>query len=96
MRIYKKCPTPAAAREAWKYFIRKNDEEPKCIWKMPNNFKKNSLEVDGRAWGLWVADYEEWKDYYDPKKPQKLESRNIYEFLGKQTLLDSLTRIFRR
>ena len=65
------------------------------IWKLPNNFVERSIRgADNPFWGCWcatfVSDGAEWKDYYDPSKPEGDKARNVFEFIGRQGLVDKI------
>ena len=93
MKVYKSAPIAKKARTAWIYFVKKNGESPRKMWKMPNNFKYN-YSIEHGGWGLWIAQYItdglEWKDYYDPTTKEQRKVRNIFDFIGKQGFLSKL------
>lgn len=87
MKKYTRCPQRnVPAREVWKHFVRKNTEDPRAIWKMPQNFRKEPT-MDG-GWGMWIADYGTHYDYYDPTKPDTIKVTNLFAFLKVQTVLE--------
>ena len=90
MRIYRSCPTQKNAKDAWRYFVNKNKEEPRSMWKMPNNFKKE-FSVEAK-WGLWLAQYDGWLDYLNPKnkKDSAPVARNVFSFIKKQTIIEKI------
>ena len=94
-KIYKAPPKSKKAREVWKYFVRKNGEPPHTLKKVPNNFKKD-FSVEGGSWGMWIADYGSWADYYNPHSDEiNLKKENLFSFIKKQTILSKLTERLR-
>ena len=90
MKIYKKCPPKKneAAVKAWKHFVAKNDATPHAMYKRPNCFKKKSERSKATGWGLWLAHYDDYIDYWDPGKAGE-EFRNVYDFIAKQDILNN-------
>ena len=97
MRIYVSVPQPEAARNAWKHFSKKNGKAPLRLWKMPGCFRKaRTYKVEHGAWGLWVADYGEHKDYYDPTLGTAARvERNLFSFLKTQAILANLDKFIK-
>lgn len=91
MTIYTTCPMHPAAKRAWLHFKRKNAETPKAMWKLPNNFGRGK-DIELGGWSNWIADYGDWKDYWDPTQPDRSEVRNVFDFIKEQTLIDRLIR----
>lgn len=85
--IYRSCPTQKGANAAWKHFVKKNGKRPMSITKLPNNFR-SEYSVETGAWGLWVADYGDWKDHYNPIKSSRGDPvRNVFSFIRVQSVL---------
>jgi hypothetical protein len=79
---------PIRAKRAWAHFIRKNGEAPKAIWKMPNGFSSDEPSPERGAMGMWIADYDSWKDYWDPNKPAPVPVKNVMSFVGRQVFIE--------
>lgn len=95
MKRYSRCPTSGPAKQAWMVFFRRHGMAPYAVWKMPNNFverDQRSYEDGDRAWGYWVADFGDFKDYWDPSQPEALKARNVLEFIGRQGLASRLLK----
>ena len=88
MVVYKFCPMPERAKRAWTHFIRKNGEAPTAMWKMPNGFSTSDPSPERGGLGMWIADYETWKDYWDPNKPERAPVKNVMSFIGRQVFID--------
>lgn len=37
-----------------------------------------------------MADYESWRDYYNPQDRDPMKARNVFEFIGKQSLFSKV------
>jgi hypothetical protein len=94
--MYRSCPAKGPAKRAWGAFVRRHGEAPKAMWKLANCFVERKDRGRGNPyWGCWAAafvteDGTEWKDYYDPSKPDGMKARNVFEFLGRQGILAGL------
>ena len=86
MKIYDSCPTQKTARGVWGYFCKKHGRAPRRLWKVPQCFKKETTAHD--AYGKWVADFIDYRDYYDPTRPEQQPVKNVYSFLKEQIILE--------
>lgn len=94
MKTYNAPPKSKKAREVWVYFVRKNGEPPITLKKIPNNFKIY-YSIEGGGWGMWLADYGNWIDYYNPQSNEiNLKRENLFSFIGKQSILSKLAERF--
>jgi hypothetical protein len=91
MTIYTACPVQKTARGVWGYFCKKHGQAPKRLWKMPQCFKKE-VSVEAGGWGMWIAEYDGYRDFYDPAKPEQKPISNVYSFLKKQTILERILK----